>query len=175
MKIMITGHRPHRIGGYDSDNKTRQYVRKKIREILQAYKELDDDIIGISGMALGADQDFCEVCIELGIPYLAYVPFEGQESVWPDPAKKKYQNLLDQAKETTVVSKGSYSPKKMQIRNIAMADACDIAIAVWDGTAGGTANCYKYLEKLDKSILRIDPKDAAKDSTIHEKGDIKSP
>ena len=46
----------------------------------------------------------------------------------------------------------------MQKRNEYMVDKCDILLAVWDGSAGGTNNCVKYARKLDKEIIIIDPR-----------------
>lgn len=42
-----------------------------------------------------------------------------------------------------------------------MVDNSDAVIAVWDGTAGGTKNCFDYATKIGKKIIRIDPKDFA--------------
>jgi uncharacterized phage-like protein YoqJ len=46
----------------------------------------------------------------------------------------------------------------MQIRNEWMVDRADQVIAIWDGTSGGTANCVEYATKMNKPILRIDPR-----------------
>lgn len=51
-----------------------------------------------------------------------------------------------------------YYPAKMQKRNEYMVDNSDIVIAVWDGTKGGTYNCVKYAQKLEKKIIQINPK-----------------
>lgn len=156
-KIMITGHRPSKIGGYDFDNPIRIKIRDKIKNILLEHKKIHKEIVCISGMAIGVDQDFCSVCLDLKIPYIAYVPFNGQENIWPTPAKNFYKELLNKAKAIKTVSKGGYSPKKMQIRNEAMANDCDMAIAIFDGTNGGTCNCVNYLKKIKKAIIVIDP------------------
>ena len=159
LKIMVSGHRPNKLGGYDIDNPIRQYVWTQMGAILKYYIDEKFSILGISGMALGIDQDFGRLCVDLDLPFLAYVPFIGQENKWPEPSRKDYSILLDKAKETKIVSKGGYSPGKMQIRNKAMADDCDVAIVVWDGAEkGGTYNCYKYLKSINKKIIRIDPK-----------------
>lgn len=156
MYIMVTGHRPTKLGSYDSNSETRVKIKQKIKQILTHYSK-DKTIIGISGMALGADMDFCHCCIDLGIEYIAYVPFHGQESMWPQASQDEYKKLLEKAKEIKIISNGSYSPKKMQIRNIAMCDDCDMAIAIFDGSKGGTYNCVSYLEKENKPYYRIDP------------------
>ena len=50
-----------------------------------------------------------------------------------------------------------YYPAKMPKRNEFMCDKADILITVWDGSKGGTANCIRYMKKLGKEIIRIDP------------------
>ena len=39
----------------------------------------------ISGMALGWDQAVARATADLGIPWVAAITFEGQESKWPLP------------------------------------------------------------------------------------------
>ena len=42
-----------------------------------------------------------------------------------------------------------YHPAKMQKRNEFMVDNCDILIALWNGTSGGTKNCINYAKKKE--------------------------
>ena len=155
---MVTGHRPNVLGGHDPNNPQRLYIKKHMTGIMKFILNKYPDVEGISGMALGADQDFCDVCISLNIPFLAYVPFKKQESMWPDSSKSYYSQLLEKAKEIKIISTGEYSPKKMQIRNMAMSDDCNISIGVWNNSiSGGTANCIKYLKQIEKPIVQIDP------------------
>lgn len=163
IKVMITSHRPHRLGGYDENNPIMTFVKKQTKNILEKLKATDD-IIGISGMAIGGDQIFCKVCLELNIPYIAYLPFAGQELKWSTAAQKQYKELISKAKQVIIVSPGNYSPRKMQLRNEAMAKDCDISIGVWDGkTYGGTYNCIKYLKSIGKKIIHINPNDYKND------------
>ncbi len=43
-----------------------------------------------------------------------------------------------------------------------MVDNSDIVIAVFDGTPGGTKNCYDYATDAKKRIIRINPQDYKK-------------
>ena len=150
MKVMVTGHRPIKIGGYDRDNPIRSRINEQVRNILRNVNEVIP-VTGITGMAIGTDQDFALICKELEIPYFSYVPFEGQESVWPAIAKDEYYDLLGSSEEVVYVNNGNYTPKKMQLRNEAMVNNSDLAIAVWNGdTRGGTYNCISYLKKTKK-------------------------
>ena len=112
----------------------------------------------VSGMALGVDQLFAEICISSGIPLIAAVPFIGQESAWPAPSQGIYKRILSGAAQTIVVCEGGYAAFKLQRRNEWMVDHCDKLLAVWDGASGGTGNCVAYAEKVGKPIERINPK-----------------
>jgi len=156
--VMVTGHRPNKLLGYDKNNPVRKYIFNIMSEVLSILKNKHKKIIAISGMAQGTDQDFCLVCLSLDIPYLSYVPFKGQENMWPEQSKKEYKELLNKSCEVKIISEGKYSPKKMQIRNESMSNDCDIAIAVWDGKDhGGTFNCVRYLKSTEKPIIHINP------------------
>jgi uncharacterized phage-like protein YoqJ len=153
----FTGHRPDKLPnketGYKLPNPTYIYVCQQIEKVL---KELKPEKT-ISGMALGSDQWLANISHKLNIPFIAAVPFEGQEMAWPAPSQKIYQQLLKLANEIVVVSPGSYEPRKMQIRNEWMVNCCDTLIAVWDGSSGGTGNCVRYAQSINKNIIHINP------------------
>ncbi len=112
-------------------------------------------------MALGADTLFSLIGLERNLPILACIPFKGQEKIWPKQSKDLYYKILGNPLVTTrVVCEGGYAAWKMQRRNEFMSDECDKAIAIYDGSGGGTQNCIEYLNKIRKDVLRINPKDA---------------
>lgn len=120
----------------------------------------------ISGFAIGIDQDFAWVCVELGFPFTAAVPFKGQESTWPADSQRDYHQLLELAHRVVFVSEPGYEPWKMSKRNHWMSDeigADGAVIAVWDGSNGGTGSCLKYANQLQRTIYRIDPDAIARD------------
>lgn len=146
MIIAGTGHRPDKLGGY-SDGATQRLVRvaRKSIEHLSATRV-------ITGMALGWDQALAIACLELGIPFVAAIPFEGQEGKWPARSQALFRQLREKADEVVVVSSGGYSVEKMQIRNVWMVDHCDRVLALWNGTSGGTRNCLDYARSVKKPV-----------------------
>lgn len=158
MKVAFTGHRPNKLGGYKEPNPMRDWLALRIR---QELSRLSPELV-ISGMALGVDQWAAQVAVELGIPFIAAVPFEGQESMWPEASQQVYWRLLEFAKEVVFVGNRGYSPQKMQQRNEYMVDRCDVLLAVWDGTPGGTGNCVKYAKRHNKRMVHINPQDYLK-------------
>ena len=154
MIISCTGHRPNKIGGYKLPNPTYIHICQQLDKILRELKPEKC----ISGMALGVDMWFANICVKLGIPFIAAVPFEGQEKMWPQQSQSIYNKLLSKASERVVVCDGGYSAFKMQVRNEWMCNKADALIAVWDKTNGGTANCVKYAQSIKKEIIYIDPR-----------------
>lgn len=148
MIISGTGHRPDKLGGYSDD-------------VLVKLKTLAIDLIPedttkiITGMALGWDTALALAAIWRHIPFVAAVPFLGQEKMWPKESQTRYHNLLGAAEDVVYVCDQGYAPWKMQIRNEYMVDHCDTVLALWDGSAGGTSNCVKYAEKKGKPIINI--------------------
>lgn len=153
IKVAFTGHRPDKLGGYDGSP-----LQDRIRIVLKSLlAPLQPDVV-ISGMALGVDTIAADVAIELGIPLIAAVPFEGQEGMWPVHSQQKYKNLLAKASEIVYCSEPGYAKWKMYHRNKWMVDHCTVLIAVWDGSEGGTKNCVDYAKKIGRSLLTIDPR-----------------
>lgn len=153
MIVAFTGHRPNKLGGYRIPNPTWRWVCFMIREELERLKPLH----AISGMALGVDQWAARICVKLGIPFTAAIPFSGQELVWPFADRAAYHDLLSRAEKQIVICEPGYSAAKMQRRNEWMVDNCDVLIAVWDGTSGGTGNCVQYAKRKGREIIQISP------------------
>jgi predicted Rossmann fold nucleotide-binding protein DprA/Smf involved in DNA uptake len=145
-----TGHRPDKLGGYGADATARL-----VRFAQGALLELRPAKI-ISGMALGWDQALAKACVLEGVPFDAYVPFLGQESVWPKASQERYKYLLGKADLINYVCEPGYAAWKMQSRNGAMARAADVVLALWNGSDGGTANCVKFAKNtLNKPVLNV--------------------
>ena len=164
MKVMVTGHRPTKTGGYQTPNPTEQWVRANLRNILTGLQKKHRELIGITGMALGVDTIFAEVCIELKIPFIAAVPFEDQGNRWPQESQDHYKKVLAQARQRVVVDQiakyhSDHFHGKMLQRNQWMLDNSRLTIAVWNKSPGGTANTVMLARKLRRKILMLNPKD----------------
>lgn len=156
MILTCTGHRPQKIGGFSIPNPTYNYIWAETEKHLLDLKP--DKCI--TGMALGFDTIFAEVCIKLGIPFISAVPFINQEKIWPKESQDKYNTILKKACEVIIVCEGGYSAKKMQIRNEWMCDNSDLVLACWDESSGGTGNCINYARSIGMKIIIIDPRKA---------------
>lgn len=161
MILGITGHRPSSpsMGGYTIPNPTYEKVYAALKEKFELLKP--NKII--SGMALGTDQWAVSVALELEIPFVAAVPCDGQDRMWPDDSKAKYKEYLDLAEEVVIVSPGPYAPEKMHFRDKWIVDNSDCLLGVWSGIRkGGTFATIRYAEKSinrgrDYDIYLINP------------------
>lgn len=142
--IAATGHRPNKLGGYG------QHVRSRLTNLAIEHLRNKQPEKVISGMSLGWDQAWAVGAITLGIPFIAAVPFEGQESMWPEESRVRYHRILERAAEVVVIA-SSFSSRAMQQRNAWMVDHADEIAALWNGMiGGGTANCIAYVTKREK-------------------------
>lgn len=152
--VAFTGHRPDKLGFYGRVNPLRDRLKEKLArrlgQLREQYREQHRDLRCISGMALGFDQWAAEVCVLVGVPFTAAIPFAGQESRWPPQSQATYKALLERAAEVVIVSPGAYAPLKMQIRNEWMTNRCNLLLGAWDGTAGGTANCVRHAKSIGR-------------------------
>jgi len=170
MTVMVTGHRQIVPAGWQGspwpeNNPPISGHHKQLHNVMTkfCYQMLDlgHDTF-ISGMAIGADQLFAEAVMALKYSHpvrlVAAIPFAGQESKWPQASKDRFNNILSYADHIQIISEGTYSPQKMQVRNIWMVDNSDAVLAVWDGKeSGGTWNCLTYAKQQGKMILRLNP------------------
>lgn len=141
-----TGHRPNKLGGY-ADPLPRGLARQFLEECRP------DEVI--SGMALGWDTCIALAARDLGIPYVAAIPFEGQEHKWPEQSRRVYGAIRKGAAREIVISSAGYSAEAMQKRNEWMVDNCTLLIALWDGSDGGTANCVRYAERAGRLTINL--------------------
>lgn len=152
MIVAFTGHRPNKLNNeYDGkgpiSSRIKAELTKELKRLAPAYC--------ITGMALGVDQLAAEICIELNIPFIAAVPCDDQEKVWPNKSQVRYKEILSKAKEVVIVSPGAYYSQCMQVRNIYMVDRADVIIGVHDGSKGGTYNCLEYARSKGKEVRII--------------------
>jgi len=153
--IAFTGHRPPKLGGYGESAARTKLLEKLDDRLTTLQIAHGDEIICISGMALGFDQWAAQKCIDLDIPFIAAIPFDDTKMPWPRAAYKKYGQILEKAARKVYVSTGGYHPTKMQVRNQYMVDNADLVIAAWDGSNGGTYNCVYYAIDMGRPIENL--------------------
>jgi uncharacterized phage-like protein YoqJ len=153
MIIGVSGHR-----SVDKASPAYSYVRNAFIDLLADYKPAKV----ITGMALGFDTLVAEVCIEKSVPFIAAVPYKGQELFWSKEEKNHYFDLLEHADLVEIVSPGGHSSWKYQHRNMWICNNSDMSIVCFDGSPSGTRNYVEYALSKKKEIIRINPLNYAK-------------
>ncbi len=148
--MTIIGCTGHRELSHDP-NLIKEHVRKILIE-----NKCD---LAITGMALGFDTLFAEVVIELGIPFVAAVPFAEQASVWPEKEKAYYLELLSKATEVYIHPEtkiGNCIYAGYFGRNRWIVEKSEFLIAYMiNSKDGGTAHTWKYAEKKGLKAINI--------------------
>src|SRR5215216_5847964 len=89
--VVATGHRPNKCGGYTTA------AQLLLKQIAIAWMAALKPRGAVSGMALGWDTAIVQACLHLGLPYVACIPFQGQESQWPSASRHAYHEYLSNA------------------------------------------------------------------------------
>lgn len=158
--VGVTGHRPDKLWGYDTDNPNYERLRRYFRQMLM---ELNCGTAH-TGMAIGTDIEFAKAVLEMKdylhkpIELVAHIPCDNQQCKWPRDTQLDYEYILSRCSEVTIVSPGPYAPWKMQKRNEHLVNSVDHLIAVYDGSAGGTGNCVGYARNTSVILHIVTPK-----------------
>jgi uncharacterized phage-like protein YoqJ len=150
----VTGHRPDKLGGYHAEAWTRLCGFAAL-----TVKRFEPDAV-VLGMAVGWDMAVASACVALRVPFVAAIPFHGQQRLWPDDKQRLYRLLLTQAERVHVVSNGPYAVWKMLRRNEWMVNEvrrnAGEFIALWNGEAeGGTYRCVEYARRREVKITNV--------------------
>ncbi|HEX2046870.1 MAG TPA: SLOG family protein [Acidimicrobiales bacterium] len=148
--IAVTGHRPPDLGGYEA-NPVADGVRTKLAEVLAAKREVDPDLVVLTGLGLGAEQLGAEAAAEAGVPYVAVLPYPDPDSQWPQASRRRYRELLDGARSAVVLQAKAPASRQqagaaLRRRDAWVARHAHEAVAVWDGedpTVGRTVRALQ--------------------------------
>lgn len=140
MKVLITGHRKHKLENYDT-----AWIERKLWEHVTQLKDDFGYLRGYAGMASGVDLWFCRIFVGAKLPYVACIPFDGQEETM-SPEDRDLRNLcINSAFEVR------------NVKNSWMVEQADIGIVVWDGNKGGTHNVFQQLIENKKGFIWLNP------------------
>lgn len=155
--IAGTGHRPDKLVRTDIKPYTaaQHFLLVKICE---KYLEQLNATKCITGMALGFDQAFAHAAINLKLPLIAAIPFNGQERIWRKESQFFWKYLVDYASlhgEVHYLAE-HYSREALMNRNRWMVDHCDEVLACCnDIGSSGTAQCINYANLKMKRVTNI--------------------
>jgi uncharacterized phage-like protein YoqJ len=166
--ISLTGHRPDKLAGYNMADPYYERLQKRLSAIIEKALKTYPVVECHSGMALGADTVWALAITETRrkygkqrVKFVAEIPAFNQSSRWSRSSQILWTNLIGQADNVN-----QYAPQNqgrsyayiLNQRNIGMIQACDLLIAIYDGSpTGGTANGVRDGKRLNKWITVIHP------------------
>jgi uncharacterized phage-like protein YoqJ len=161
MNVCFTGHRPKDFGGWNVT--CPQHVSDWLEEYIDKLINLKDDVTFISGAAQGIDQWAADIVLRKkeqnkNVKLLMAIPYYDFGDNWPLSAQQHLEEINNKADQIHYVHKGKFTSNYLlQVRNEWMVDRSQLVLAVWNGSLGGTRNCVKYAEKLERKIIRFNP------------------
>jgi ribonuclease HI/uncharacterized phage-like protein YoqJ len=113
-------------------------AQRKLRELLDAKAVLHPDLVVLTGMGLGAEQAGAAAAHDVGVPFVAVLPFPDLEARWPAAMQERYRTLLDAASDRVVLQREVPDGKAKLAAAFARRDAwlarhAHEAVLVWDG------------------------------------------
>ncbi len=148
--LAVIGHKPPELGGYDA-NPVSESVRAKLAEVLAAKRQVDGDLVVLTGLGLGAEQLAAAAAADAGVPYVAVLPYPDPDSQWPSGSRKAFQALADGAQSTVLLQSKAPATKQLagaalRRRDAWLARHANEAIAVWDGTDPAVGRSVRALQ-----------------------------
>jgi ribonuclease HI len=102
-RLVVMGHRPPELGGYDDDNPVAASVRRELTDIVAAKRSMHPELVVLTGLGLGAEQLGALAAHDAGVPYVAVLPYPDPDKVWPAASQRRYRDLLAGAHSTVLL------------------------------------------------------------------------
>lgn len=161
--LVVTGHRPPELGGYE-DNPTARAVRRRLVDVLAAKRSLHPDLVVLSGMGLGSETLGAEAAIEVAVPFVAVLAYPEFDSMWPAQSRRRFRELMGEAHSSIVLQK-SRPPDRSQAgaaqnrRDAWIRRHAAEAIVVWDGENDAVARTVRTLsaDLGEEMVWIVDP------------------
>ena len=160
--VVVIGHRPPELGGYDADNPVSAEVRRKLRDVFAAWRTEHPDLVVVTGLGLGTGQLAAEAAAAAGVAYVAVLAHPDPDSVWPASSRQRFGVLRDAA--ASVITLEPRAPRSKQEAGMAgsrrdawMLAAADAAVVVWDGQDLTLRDALSSLERRIDDVVLIRP------------------
>ena len=160
--VVITGHRPTELGGWDLANPIADGLRRQLTEILRAKKQVDPDVRVATGLGLGAEMLAAEAALMAAVPYVAVLAFEGLESRWPEKTQRRFSELRADAAKVEVLSSAPEGAegfaKSMRKVDSWLAQHGTEAVVIWNRNDKIIGSQYDRLDRaFDGNVWVIEP------------------
>ena len=159
--MAVLGVQPPQLGGYE-ENRIAADVRRRLREIIEAKRALDADLVVLTGLRLGAETLGAEAARLAGVPYVAVLPYPDPDARWPTATRARFADLAGSAEtivqlERKVPESTQRAGQALDRRNGWLRKVADEALIVWDGVDRRIDKVIKEFERdLGDDVWVID-------------------
>jgi hypothetical protein len=153
MRVGITGHqRLKEPAGWG-------WVRRELERLLSSFAP---PLVGVTSLAVGADQLFADTILRRGGSLEAILPFAGYEQTFAEGrARETYTRLLRRALKRDVLEKRGSAEEAYLAAGKLVVDRSELLVAVWDGQPagglGGTGDVVRYAVERRKKTVHLNP------------------
>lgn len=161
--VLVAGHRPGELGGYDP-NLVADGVRARLQETLSAMVQVDGPLAVVSGLRLGAEQLGAEAALALDLPLVVVLPYPEADKPWPAAARARFAELVEAAEAAVTLETRSPATKQLAGAAIGRRDAwlarqVDAAVVVWDQEDDAVGRLVRSLEDHlgPEAVLLVHP------------------
>jgi uncharacterized phage-like protein YoqJ len=161
--LVVFGHRPPELGGYE-DNPLQRSIRRRLQDGFRAKAELHDDLMIVSGMALGVEMIAAEAAALAGVPYTVVLAYPDFDAPWPDLTRRRFDHIVDGAARVVTLQKHQPKSRQQFAPAFARRDAwlrknAAEAVMVWDGSDAALGKLYRSLVDAvgEEEVWVIDP------------------
>jgi hypothetical protein len=152
MKVGVTGHQNLGSAEYIT------WLSITLKSAIQKYK-VD---IGLTSLAIGADQLFAQLLKQSNISYKVIIPCNNYEMTFTDTTSLGiYQTLLSSAYSNFQLPFAEPSETAFYAAGKEIVDRSDMMFAIWNGQPvkglGGTGDIVKYAQSIKKPVVHLNP------------------
>lgn len=155
MKIGITGHQKL------DNTELWNWVKKDLSATINRLNKSSIEFTGISSLAIGADQIFAKIVLDMGGKLYIVIPFSEYEKKFEKDDLDNYKELLKKSEKVETLQAKSTEEESYFVAGKRVVELSDIMIAIWNGKKaaglGGTGDAVKYAKSLEKKIYHINP------------------
>lgn len=132
------------------------------RAIDHELETLDQPLVGVTSLAIGADQLFARLVVHRGGRIHAVIPFAEYEGTLDEEGAEEYRKLISHAEIEVLDLPGTEQDAYLAAGKRVVA-LSELMIAVWDSQPakgkGGTADIVAYAQGRHVPLVHINPHD----------------
>jgi hypothetical protein len=148
MKLAVSGHQPHHLGGFTPEVFLRLHTLAK-----QFIADTQPSEV-ITGLAAGWDVACAQAAIELGVPLVSALAHPRQGHNWPEDAKRDMDWLVERSAQVHIACP-KWQMDCWTVRDHWVLDRGDFTVVLYGGGEGGTAQAIDYLHSVGKPWANV--------------------